>query len=853
MATPTKDDEVDFSDLYAVLVEVFGVILLGYIIGRLKLIGAAESKGLGRFASLIALPAALFLNMAKLDFSAVNWWFILAIFLAKAIVFVTVIVVCLLIKRKSGIDRAALFAIFTTQSNDFAFGIPVVTSLFKSDASPGLSYGDYLFLLAPISFIFLNPIGFALMEYGKNLKSEKRKSGLKIAWIVFRGVITNPIVFMAILGMIFNPIFHHNVPGIIVKLLQVLRNAFDGVALFYLGMSMVGKFKRLPGFALLVPIFLIGVKELIIPLMAQQMNNALDKGGNLSNFAFLYGTFPTAPALLFYANKYSLATDLVATSLVLCTILSAPIIFISAHMISLTQLKESEIEGQLQTSINYVSYISMAGMVWLLFMFFLSSRFKRIMFKFDIVLVFLLFAACFSAVLSQATDHLCPDNPGVIALFWFQLVGVLGARCLSSAIAVALVLIHEVGKEKWMKVFLIMISISIGLPVVATTFLVSLGTVSKPDSNETCEAGNASFFYQHNGDGRFLYGSSQGILSTVILILCALVSILSLTRLARMHHKTRTQKSPFNDSGSANINSVATETKTVVLTSSVVGLSDTSTSSRLRHSSAVEESSLQVEISEPSRAEEEVVDSLQVGVTAEQFQSVNDETSLAPSEKRKALIVDKDPNSLDNQLVVRHVIYILYSIVSMLFGIYVSCQRFLQQQRGGVFYELQFLDGALNFGQGFVLFALFGFDKYPVLVLLLRWIRRRLFDVESLHLPPVDELDSYTVTICTTFRNQYNEKCRSELCKDRKYHLRKYRSAMVGCDLVAWLTDEGIAEDQAAAVDYGRTLLRGRVLKHVHDEHDFHDLGYFYEFCDDARERKEKKKRERQLEDPQIN
>ena len=60
--------------------------------------------------------------------------------------------------------------------------------------------------------------------------------------------------------------------------------------------------------------------------------------------------------------------------------------------------------------------------------------------------------------------------------------------------------------------------------------------------------------------------------------------------------------------------------------------------------------------------------------------------------------------------------------------------------------------------------------------------------------------------------------------------------------MVLWLTDEGIAEDHAAAVEYARTLLRGRVIQHVHQEHDFHDLGYFYEFCDDAKERKAKKK-----------
>ena len=63
--------------------------------------------------------------MAKLDFSTVNWKFLLAVFVAKSVVFFVVLIVSLISTKPSNYGRSSLFAIFTTQSNDFAIGYPM--------------------------------------------------------------------------------------------------------------------------------------------------------------------------------------------------------------------------------------------------------------------------------------------------------------------------------------------------------------------------------------------------------------------------------------------------------------------------------------------------------------------------------------------------------------------------------------------------------------------------------------------------------------------------------------------------------------------------------------------------------
>lgn len=62
--------------------------------------------------------------------SKLNWWFPLAILLAKSVVFFAVIVISVLVSKPVQLDKAGLFAIFCTQSNDFALGFPISKKLF---------------------------------------------------------------------------------------------------------------------------------------------------------------------------------------------------------------------------------------------------------------------------------------------------------------------------------------------------------------------------------------------------------------------------------------------------------------------------------------------------------------------------------------------------------------------------------------------------------------------------------------------------------------------------------------------------------------------------------------------------
>ena len=114
-----------FENLYPALIQCFFVILLGYGAGRLGFVSRTSGKGIGFFLSHASLPALLLKSMIELDLSIVNWKFLAGILIAKGTVFITVVFFSLLLLKPFSYGRAGIFAIFATQSNDFALGYPV--------------------------------------------------------------------------------------------------------------------------------------------------------------------------------------------------------------------------------------------------------------------------------------------------------------------------------------------------------------------------------------------------------------------------------------------------------------------------------------------------------------------------------------------------------------------------------------------------------------------------------------------------------------------------------------------------------------------------------------------------------
>nr|XP_006003595.1 PREDICTED: integral membrane protein GPR155 [Latimeria chalumnae] len=369
--------------LFPALLECFGIILCGYVAGRANIITPTQAKGLGNFVSTFALPALLFKNMVLLNFAGVSWSFLLSVLIAKVVVFVIVCALTLLVASPdSRFSKAGLFPIFTTQSNDFALGFPIVEALYKSTHP---EYLQYIYLVAPVSLMMLNPIGFIFCEVQKWKENRNtQQSKLKIVGLALLRVFRNPIVSMVVIGIVSNFLLGNKIPVFMEQFLDGLANSFGGSALFYLGLSMVGQIKKLRKSTFVALILLITAKLLVLPLICREMVEFLDKSKDkanhtsLSNYAFLYGVFPTAPSVAIYAGQYNMEMEILTSGMVISTFISAPIMYVSAWLLTIPSMDPKLLISAVQNVSFDISIVSLISLIWSVAVIFLSKKYKRL-------------------------------------------------------------------------------------------------------------------------------------------------------------------------------------------------------------------------------------------------------------------------------------------------------------------------------------------------------------------------------------------------------------------------------------------------------------------------------------------
>ena len=176
----------------------------------------------------------------------------------------------------------------------------------------------------------------------KNDFKDIEETILKTILSITAGIFFNPTIIFTIAGLICGTFifdFVDNVvivPEVVDNFVGTLGNSFTSLALFTLGLAMVGKMERFKeGSNLILPFMLVTMKTIIMPIIAFGTTTLLNPGNSKNetsewaDFAFIYGTFPTAPTVYVFAAKYDIAPDLMASSMVVCTVVSAPLTLVS--------------------------------------------------------------------------------------------------------------------------------------------------------------------------------------------------------------------------------------------------------------------------------------------------------------------------------------------------------------------------------------------------------------------------------------------------------------------------------------------------------------------------------------------
>ncbi|XP_073809797.1 lysosomal cholesterol signaling protein isoform X4 [Danio rerio] len=718
--SPLGAPAMSIDKLFPALLECFGIILCGYAAGRSGIISAAQVNGLGSFVSCFALPALLFKNMVQLQFQHVVWSFLWSVLIAKVCVFTLVCVLTLLVADpESKYSKAGLFAIFATQSNDFALGYPIVDALYRNSHS---EYEQYIYLVAPVSLMLLNPVGFALCEIQRwRHSSDPNYSKLHVIFTVTLQVLKNPIVFMVMVGIVSHFVFGGRVPVLLGEFVDGLADSFGGAALFYLGLNMVGQMSKLTRSTGVSLILLITAKLLVMPLMCRDMVELLDAGNSssanhssLSDYAFLYGVFPTAPSVAIYAAQYNMELEVVTSGMVISTFLSAPIMYVSAWLLTIPWMEASFLVKELQDVSFNISIVCLIALVWTLAVMLLSKKFRRMPHMFATNLFLAQLLACMSMlfwkfVLKQGSVF------GQILTFTLLYGSLYSTYVWTGLLAFSLTLL---GRNENLKVKpIVFIIFGWGIPFLTVGGLLMIGQ-RMSDSL----------------DPAFFYGSGQIVSTVVVLGFSIVLGGLSLMGLSRGAQEEQSyQALDQNSITGASENSRHLQTEN-------------------QNSSDVDQTHTNTDVccSEP-------MPDMIAG-------HLND--SPVPS---AGIVLGESSSSLrvqEERQIARHVLLCLLLIVSMLANLSSCLWWLFSADPGRLYLELQFFCAVANYGQGFVSFGIFGLDEHLIILP----FRKRLaalcgFSQEE-NLEPSAVPEEIRLT-CTQFVRYHKDQCVQDIVRNR--------------------------------------------------------------------------------------
>lgn len=791
--------------LFPALLECFGIVLCGYIAGRANVITSTQAKGLGNFVSRFALPALLFKNMVVLNFSNVDWAFLYSILIGKASVFFIVCVLTLLVASPdSRFSKAGLFPIFATQSNDFALGYPIVEALYQTTYP---EYLQYIYLVAPVSLMMLNPIGFIFCEIQKSKDTQNASQNkVKIVGLGFLRVLQNPIVFMVFIGIAFNFILDKKIPVYMENFLDGLANSFSGSALFYLGLTMVGKIKRLKKSAFVVLILLITAKLLVLPLLCREMVELLDKGNSvvnhtsLSNYAFLYGVFPVAPGVAIFATQFNMEVEIITSGMVISTFVSAPIMYVSAWLLTFPTMDTKPLAYAIQNVSFDISIISLVSLIWSLAILLLSKKYKQLPHMLTTNLLIAQSIVCAGMMIWNFVKE--KNFVGQILVFVLLYSSLYSTYLWTGLLAISLFLLKK-RESIQIPVGFIIIS-GWGIPALLVGVLLITG--------------------KHSGDSidsAFFYGREQMITTAVTLfcsILIAGVSLMCMNRTTQAGHyegfgQSHSHK-PVDPGSTAFEESPAPTNEPELFTSSIPETSCCSCSLgngelHCPSTEAVANASSSGPVTSSTEKNDHCVS------------RCNSQSCILAQEEEQYL------QSGDPQLT-RHVLLCLLLVIG-LFANLSSCLWWLfNHETGRLYVELQFFCAVFNFGQGFISFGIFGLDKH---LIILPFKRRLEFlwnkeTAESRDSPVSEEIKM----TCQQFVHYHRDLCIRNIVRERRCGAKTSAGTFCGCDLVNWLIEVGLASDRGEAVIYGDRLVQGGVIQHITNEYEFRDEYLFYRF-----------------------
>lgn len=289
---------------------IISVVVIGYMLGRLPILGPGAKEVLTKLAFYVASPALLFTIMVDADLSVLVSGPVLATLLSVLGVALIFVVVSLV--RRWGVGQATVGMLASSYVNAGNLGIPIAAYVL-GDAS----------LVAPVllmQLLILAPIGLTILDL--------RNGGVRGVWPVLRRTIgtpiRNPVVIASLVGAVISA-SGWVPPGPLMEPFELIGGMAIPAMLLAFGISLHGS--AIPGRGpergpMLVAVVL---KSVVHPLLAWALAAfAFNLEGAALFSVVVLAALPTAQNIFTYAVQYHTGEEMVREVVLLTTFLTLP-------------------------------------------------------------------------------------------------------------------------------------------------------------------------------------------------------------------------------------------------------------------------------------------------------------------------------------------------------------------------------------------------------------------------------------------------------------------------------------------------------------------------------------------------
>lgn len=307
---------------------IFGVILVGYLAGRLRLLGGEASTALNAFVSLFALPLLFFGTLARMPVRAVlNPPLLAAFTLIVLVTFGIGMLSTRVARSRAGVDAPGLAAmslqgVASSWGNVAYMGVPLCLSAFgDSSLAPAM-----LAVIVPAVVVMV--LGVLLVELEIAAGHGPFETFLRAGWKVLR----NPLPLSIIAGLLISA-FGIDLPVPLGKWVDLLAAAAAPCALFAIGLFLCDKGLSSGGLveAGLATVIKLALQPLLAAIVLPWF---VDPQSVAAKVVLLMSALPSSANAFVLAKQFDISVEQNSAAVLLSTALS--VLTVSALLVWLS-------------------------------------------------------------------------------------------------------------------------------------------------------------------------------------------------------------------------------------------------------------------------------------------------------------------------------------------------------------------------------------------------------------------------------------------------------------------------------------------------------------------------------------